>query len=120
RERERERRKCGGLTWLSLPDAIYILRNTQSDSHRLQLYKAEPSEGRVYQEAGTHHDFTHPADLAPGILHRRYQWGHIHEPVSPGAVSETGTVCNHHLYGQIILMMIFPGTSSKKVRSPVS
>ncbi|GCC40545.1 hypothetical protein chiPu_0024866 [Chiloscyllium punctatum] len=27
--------------------------NTQSDSHRLQLYKAETSEGRVYQEAGT-------------------------------------------------------------------
>ncbi|GCC18761.1 hypothetical protein chiPu_0022133, partial [Chiloscyllium punctatum] len=52
-EREREKRKCAVLTWLSLPDAIYILRNTQSDSHRLQLYKAEPSEGRVYQGTGT-------------------------------------------------------------------
>ncbi|GCC45197.1 hypothetical protein chiPu_0029537, partial [Chiloscyllium punctatum] len=39
--------------WLSLSDSIYILRNTQSDSHRLQLYKAEPSEGKVYQEPGT-------------------------------------------------------------------
>ncbi|GCC49121.1 hypothetical protein chiPu_0033626, partial [Chiloscyllium punctatum] len=53
RKREREKRKCEGLTWLSLPDDIYMLRNTQSDSQRLQLYKAEPSEGRVYQEPGT-------------------------------------------------------------------
>ncbi|GCC42976.1 hypothetical protein chiPu_0027171 [Chiloscyllium punctatum] len=50
---KRGKRKCEVLTWLSLPDVIYILRNTQSDSHRLQLYKAEPSEGRVYQEPGT-------------------------------------------------------------------
>ncbi|GCC41725.1 hypothetical protein chiPu_0025663, partial [Chiloscyllium punctatum] len=53
-----------------------------------------------HRDRSTHHDFTHPADLAPGILCRRYQWGHHHDPVSPGAVSGTGPDRNHHLYGQ--------------------
>ncbi|XP_060677180.1 centrosome-associated protein 350-like [Hemiscyllium ocellatum] len=33
---------------------------------------------------------------------QRYQWGHQHDPVSPGAVSGTGPDRNTHLYGQSI------------------
>ncbi|GCC38306.1 hypothetical protein chiPu_0016820 [Chiloscyllium punctatum] len=81
------------------------LRNTQSDSHRLQLYKAEPSEARDYQEPGTgtgvHTMISHIQLIWPLAFCVAGISGDIIMTQSPpSVVSGTGPDCNHHLYGQ--------------------